>query len=190
MRFPRARLICVMAGTASIDTNERRCYAGKRSHLPCLRARDDVPNYDRACVRRRFERVPMQAVWVFNDRTGKLDKTTLPEFRQPVRRNPLRVPSKGIETALQEANEKQGSAAAAGLRSRAPRLWLASLKRRSQTARLSWEKFIRLVARFFPPIRTLHPLPRPIKSSPFPFRCQNRRTLGHPSSHSIRPGIS
>jgi hypothetical protein len=31
--------------------------------------------------------------------------------------------------------------------------------RRSQTARLSWEKFIRLVARFFPPIRTLHPLP-------------------------------
>jgi hypothetical protein len=39
------------------------------------------------------------------------------------------------------------------------RLWLASLKRRSQTARLSWEKFIRLVASFFPPIRTLHPLP-------------------------------
>src|SRR5215472_16675749 len=34
-----------------------------------------------------------------------------------------------------------------------------SLRRRSQTARLSWEKFIRLVARFFPPIRTLHPLP-------------------------------
>jgi RNA-directed DNA polymerase len=39
------------------------------------------------------------------------------------------------------------------------RLWLASLKRRSQTARLSWERFIRLVARFFPPIKTLHPLP-------------------------------
>jgi hypothetical protein len=35
------------------------------------------------------------------------------------------------------------------------RLWLMSL----QTARLSWEKFIRLVARFFPPIRTLYPLP-------------------------------
>jgi hypothetical protein len=33
------------------------------------------------------------------------------------------------------------------------RLWLASLKRRSQTARLSWEKFIRLITRFFPPIR-------------------------------------
>jgi DNA-binding CsgD family transcriptional regulator len=39
------------------------------------------------------------------------------------------------------------------------RLWLASLKRRSQTARLSWERFIPLVARFFPPIRTIHPLP-------------------------------
>jgi RNA-directed DNA polymerase len=39
------------------------------------------------------------------------------------------------------------------------RLWLASLMRRSQTPRLSWERFIRLVARFFPPIRTLHPLP-------------------------------
>jgi RNA-directed DNA polymerase len=38
------------------------------------------------------------------------------------------------------------------------RLWLTSLKRRSQTARLSWERFIQLVARFFPPIRTLHPL--------------------------------
>ena len=35
------------------------------------------------------------------------------------------------------------------------RLWLASLKRRSQTTRLNWERFIRLVARFFPPIRTL-----------------------------------
>src|SRR5215831_9268460 len=39
------------------------------------------------------------------------------------------------------------------------RLWLMSLRRRSQTARLSWEKFIRLVARFFPPVRMLHPLP-------------------------------
>jgi hypothetical protein len=39
------------------------------------------------------------------------------------------------------------------------RLWLASLKRRSQTARPSWERFIQLVARFFPPIRTIHPLP-------------------------------
>src|SRR5260221_7593023 len=39
------------------------------------------------------------------------------------------------------------------------RLWLASLKRRSQTASLSWERFIQFVARFFPPIRTIHPLP-------------------------------
>jgi hypothetical protein len=39
------------------------------------------------------------------------------------------------------------------------RLWLASLKRRSQTARLSWERFIQFVARFFPPSRTIHPLP-------------------------------
>src|ERR1700704_3941299 len=39
------------------------------------------------------------------------------------------------------------------------RLWLAALKRRSQTARLSWERVIQFVARFFPPIRTIHPLP-------------------------------
>src|SRR6478752_4590876 len=39
------------------------------------------------------------------------------------------------------------------------RLWLTALKRRSQTARLSWERFIQFVARFFPPIRTIHPLP-------------------------------
>ena len=37
-------------------------------------------------------------------------------------------------------------------------LWL-KLKRRSQNARLSWEKFTRLVDRFFPPIKVLHPLP-------------------------------
>ena len=37
-------------------------------------------------------------------------------------------------------------------------LWLKSLKRRSQNARLSWEKFTRLVDRF-PPIRVLHPMP-------------------------------
>ena len=30
--------------------------------------------------------------------------------------------------------------------------------RRSQTADLIWERFIRLVDRFFPPIKTLHPL--------------------------------
>jgi hypothetical protein len=31
--------------------------------------------------------------------------------------------------------------------------------RRSQTARLNWERFIQFVDRFFPPIRTVHPLP-------------------------------
>jgi hypothetical protein len=39
------------------------------------------------------------------------------------------------------------------------RLWLSSLKRRSQNASVTWEKFIRLIDRFFPPIRWLHPLP-------------------------------
>jgi len=38
-------------------------------------------------------------------------------------------------------------------------LWLRTLRRRSQKANLSWERFINLVDRFFPPIRTLHPLP-------------------------------
>jgi RNA-directed DNA polymerase len=38
-------------------------------------------------------------------------------------------------------------------------LWLKSLRRRSQNALLSWEKFTRLVDRFFPPIKVLHPLP-------------------------------
>lgn len=31
--------------------------------------------------------------------------------------------------------------------------------RQSKSVRFNWEKFIRLVARFFPPIRTIHPLP-------------------------------
>ena len=37
--------------------------------------------------------------------------------------------------------------------------WLKSLKRRSQTARLEWERFIRLTNRFFPQIRVRHPMP-------------------------------
>ena len=39
------------------------------------------------------------------------------------------------------------------------RQWLRSLRRRSQKAFLRWEKFIRLVDRFFPAIWILHPLP-------------------------------
>ena len=38
-------------------------------------------------------------------------------------------------------------------------LWLKTLRRRSQKADLSWERFVRLVERFFPPIKSLHPLP-------------------------------
>jgi integrase len=38
-------------------------------------------------------------------------------------------------------------------------LWRCALWRRSQRASLNWEKFSRLVDRFFPPIRILHPLP-------------------------------
>ena len=37
--------------------------------------------------------------------------------------------------------------------------WLRSLRRRSQRAHLNWERYIRLVDRFLPPIRILHPLP-------------------------------
>src|SRR5215471_5729500 len=37
-------------------------------------------------------------------------------------------------------------------------LWLKTLRRRSQKGDLSWESFISLVARFFPPIKTLYPL--------------------------------
>ena len=37
--------------------------------------------------------------------------------------------------------------------------WLRALRRRSQRAFMSWEKFTRLTNRFFPPIRILHPLP-------------------------------
>ena len=43
--------------------------------------------------------------------------------------------------------------------SRVQDLWRRALRRRSQRASLNWEKFSRLVDRFFPPIRILHPLP-------------------------------
>lgn len=38
-------------------------------------------------------------------------------------------------------------------------LWLKSLRRRSQKAYISWDKFMRLTKRFFPRIRLLHPHP-------------------------------
>ncbi len=44
--------------------------------------------------------------------------------------------------------------------SQVARLWRQALGRRSQCARLNWEKFRRLTDRFFPPIRILHPMPR------------------------------
>ncbi len=43
--------------------------------------------------------------------------------------------------------------------SQVARLWRQALQRRSQRAHLKWEKFRRIIGRFFPPIRILHPLP-------------------------------
>jgi RNA-directed DNA polymerase len=37
--------------------------------------------------------------------------------------------------------------------------WLKSLKRRSQKAHMSWERFTSQTQRFFPQIRVRHPLP-------------------------------
>ena len=37
--------------------------------------------------------------------------------------------------------------------------WLKTLRRRSQTARLDWDRFVRITNRFFPPIRVRHPMP-------------------------------
>jgi RNA-directed DNA polymerase len=37
--------------------------------------------------------------------------------------------------------------------------WLKALRRRSQTARLDWDRFVRITNRFFPPIRVRHPMP-------------------------------
>ncbi len=43
--------------------------------------------------------------------------------------------------------------------SRVKALWRRTLSRRSQRAYINWDKLSRLVDRFFPPIRILHPLP-------------------------------
>ncbi len=43
--------------------------------------------------------------------------------------------------------------------SRVRDLWWRSLKRRSQRALVNWDKIKRLVNRFFPPIKIVHPLP-------------------------------
>jgi group II intron reverse transcriptase/maturase len=37
--------------------------------------------------------------------------------------------------------------------------WLKTLRRRSQTAHLDWDPFVRITNRFFPPIRVRHPMP-------------------------------
>ena len=37
--------------------------------------------------------------------------------------------------------------------------WLKTLRRRSQTAHLEWDRFVRITNRFFPPIRVRHPMP-------------------------------
>src|SRR6266542_1354555 len=39
------------------------------------------------------------------------------------------------------------------------RHWLRALRRRSQRDRLSWERMNRLIARWLPPVRILHPYP-------------------------------
>ena len=63
------------------------------------------------------------------------------------------------------------------------RLWLASLKRRSQTARLSWQRFIQFVARFFPPIKRYTRCPAAVS----PLRRQNPRE--EPGALAAHAGI-
>jgi RNA-directed DNA polymerase len=49
--------------------------------------------------------------------------------------------------------------AVAAFRTQAARMWYRSLRRRSQKARLNWERMGRLVKRWLPPARILHPWP-------------------------------
>ena len=39
------------------------------------------------------------------------------------------------------------------------RLWIRSLRRRSQRNKMTWERFDRIYRRFFPSVRILHPYP-------------------------------
>jgi hypothetical protein len=39
------------------------------------------------------------------------------------------------------------------------RLWCRALRRRSQTARITWERMRRLIRRWLPPARITHPYP-------------------------------
>ena len=39
------------------------------------------------------------------------------------------------------------------------KLWLAQLRRRSQRHRMPWSRFTRIIARYLPPPKTVHPFP-------------------------------
>src|SRR5580704_1310354 len=65
--------------------------------------------------------------------------------------------------------------------------WLKSLKRRSQRAFMSWEKFTSITGRFFPSIRILHPLP----CHRFDARTRGKSPLAsYPGTNSDTAGIS
>jgi hypothetical protein len=63
--------------------------------------------------------------------------------------------ARGDRRGVTDHGYEVGGAATMGVRWR----WLKSLKRRSQRAFMSWEKFTSITDRFFPSIRILHPLP-------------------------------
>ena len=90
--------------------------------------------------------------------------TRLRAVRTPVRLGHLGEDSPGCgETIARRAlptlpNELDGHHQVL-VNSRMRRQSFAVLRRRSQNARLSWERFIRITDRFFPPVKVLHPLP-------------------------------
>ena len=76
--------------------------------------------------------------------------------------------------------------------------WIKSLKRRSQRAFMSWEKFTSSTYRFFPSIRILHPLPchrfdartrgrSPVVSSARRDLCGGRSAMARPYRDLFRP---